>query len=134
MKRSTGFTLIEMMIVLVVIGILASIAVPSYQSYITRNNRSEGQALLNDAAARQERFFTQNNQYATTVAQLGLASANSRTNVYQLQINRPNTTQYTLSATPINKQAQDVDCGTYRLDQDGNRTITGRLSAADCWR
>ncbi|MBG6287139.1 type IV pilin protein [Pseudomonas nitroreducens] len=134
MKRSNGFTLIEMMIVLVIISILAAFAVPGYQSYITRNNRAEGQALLTDAAARQERFFSQNNQYATTTAQLGLASANSRSNVYQLQIARPSNTTYTLSAVPINKQAADRDCATYTLDQDGLRAITGRLTVADCWR
>lgn len=134
MKRSNGFTLIEMMIVLVIISILAAFAVPGYQSYITRNNRAEGQALLNDATARQERFFSQNNQYATTTVQLGLTSANSRSNVYQLRIARPSTTTYTLSAVPINKQATDLDCGTFTLDQDGTRAITGRLSVADCWR
>ena len=61
MKKTAGFTLIEMMIVVAIIGILAAIAYPSYQEYVLRGNRSEGQALLNDAAARQERYFAQNN-------------------------------------------------------------------------
>lgn len=70
-KTSTGFTLIELMIVVAIVGILAAIAYPSYQEYVLRGNRSEAQALLNDAAARQERYYTQNNTYADTTAKLG---------------------------------------------------------------
>ena len=58
-RRSAGFTLIEVMIVVVIIGILASIAYPSYNEYVKRGNRTEGQVFLSDAAARQERYSSQ---------------------------------------------------------------------------
>lgn len=137
MNNSKGFTLLEMMIVVVIIGILAAISYPSYQSYVLRSNRSEAMVLLNEAAARQERFFSQNNQYATTAAQLGLTTSNSPNNLYQLAINRPNTSQYTLTAQPIGTQTQDTECGSLALDQAGTRGAAGGTVAAtvmNCWK
>ena len=63
--RQKGFTLLEMVVVVAVIGILLGIAIPSYQNYVIRSNRTEGQALLSDAAARQERYYSQNPGSAT---------------------------------------------------------------------
>ncbi|MCJ1881731.1 type IV pilin protein [Pseudomonas nitroreducens] len=137
MNNSKGFTLIELMITVVIIAILAGIAYPSYQSYTIRANRTEGITLLNDAAARQERYFSQNNQYATTTAQLGMGSATSRNNLYQLAINRPNTSQYTLTAQPVGSQTQDTTCGSLTLDQAGARGAAGGTVAATvatCWK
>lgn len=135
MNNSKGFTLIELMIVVAIIAILAGVAYPSYSNYITRSNRTEGMTLLNDAAARQERFFSQNNVYATTAAQLGLASANSAHNLYQLQILVPAPGQYTLTAVPINSQlAADTACRSLTLDQTGTRGVTGTTAVNDCWR
>ncbi len=71
MKSNRGFTLIELMIVVVIIAILAGIAYPSYDEYVKRGNRTEGQALLSEAAATQERYFSQNNTYITTQADIG---------------------------------------------------------------
>lgn len=133
-KNNSGFTLVELMITVLIIGILAAIAYPSYQSQIMRGNRSEGITMLNDAAARQERFFSQNNQYATTTAQLGLASANSTNNLYRLAIARPNTSQYTLTVQPIGTQAKDTTCGNFTLDQAGTRGVSGSTGVNECWR
>ncbi|MQK16898.1 prepilin-type N-terminal cleavage/methylation domain-containing protein, partial [Escherichia coli] len=59
-KAQRGFTLIELMVAVAIISILAAIAYPSYREYVNRGNRSEGQALLSDAAAAQERYYAQN--------------------------------------------------------------------------
>lgn len=132
--HSAGFTLIEVMIVVIIVGVLAAIAIPQYQAYVMRSNRTEGQSLLTEAAARQERFFTQNNTYANTVAQLGYASANSQNNLYTLSIPVVTAVTYELRAVPINHQANDVDCGTLELTHTGEKKASGPDGANECWR
>ena len=70
MKRlnADGFTLIELMIVVVIIGIIASVAYPSYQNSVTKTRRAEGQAVLLDIMNAEERYYTENNTYTTTLA------------------------------------------------------------------
>ncbi len=127
----TGFTLIELMIAVAIIGVLMAIAYPSYQEYVLRGNRSEGQAFLNDAAARQERYFAQNNTYADTVAKLGYANNNSSTSKYTLAISNTTATTYTLTATPART---DSKCGNLTLNQAGTKGESGSGTVADCWK
>ncbi|CAE6898311.1 type IV pilin protein [Ectopseudomonas khazarica] len=139
--KNSGFTLIELMIAVMIIGILAAIAIPSYQQYVTRSNRTEGMALLQEAAARQERFMTQNNRYATTVAELGYASVNGRpagrssSDLYQLAIvNSTSTVEYSMTVTPQGIQAsRDTECGTLGLNHAGAKSKTGSGALSDCW-
>lgn len=67
LTRNSGFTLIELMIVVVIIGVLASIAYPSYQKHMTQTRRSDAQSALLQIANQQERFFTECNWYATNL-------------------------------------------------------------------
>lgn len=128
-----GFTLIEMMIVVAIIGILAGIAIPSYQEYMLRGNRTEGMAMLSDAAARQERYYAQNNTYADSVAKLGV-NANSNNNLYTLAVSNVSSTTYTLTATAIGAQVKDSKCGDLGLNQAGVKTETGTGAVSDCWK
>lgn len=74
-KQAAGFTLIELMIVVVIIGILAMIAYPSYQESLTKTRRTDGQSHLMSIINAQERFYTENNTYTTDLTDLGYASA-----------------------------------------------------------
>ena len=132
-----GFTLIEVMIVVAIIGILAAIAYPSYDEYVKRGNRTEGQAFLSDVAARQERYFSQNNKYITAVgdiAKLGLSNANSPTSKYTITLASGGTDDggYLLTAT---QQFGDTKCGNLTLNALGEkgRTGTGK-TLEECWR
>ena len=77
MQRNRGFTLIEVMIVVVVIAILAAVGFPSYREHIARGQRSQGQQLLSDMAQRNEQFLLDRRQYAGTAGALGIPSPNS---------------------------------------------------------
>lgn len=136
-NEQQGFTLIEVMIVVAIIGILAAIAYPSYDEYVKRANRSEGHALLNDASASQERYFSQNNAYITTnagIASLGLKrGSQSETGKYSLTVAaRAEGRGYLLTASPT---VADPRCGNLTLDDRGIRDRSGTANSVDdCWR
>ncbi len=130
-RNTQGFTLIELMIVVAIIGILAAIAYPSYTEYVLRSNRTEGQALLNDAAARQERYYAQNNTYADTPAKLGYTNTSSANGLYVISTPTGTASAYTLLATT---QKTDAKCGNLGLDQAGAKSKTGTGSLSDCWK
>lgn len=129
---SKGFTLIEVMIVVAIIGILAAIAYPSYDEYVKRGNRTEGQAFLSDVAARQERYFSQNNVYITKTEDLAKlrVSASSPTDKYTLSLSvKEGDGGYTLT---VANTFNDTKCGSLTLNARGERGAGG--SVAECWR
>lgn len=134
--RQNGFTLIEVMITVVIIGILASIAYPSYQEFVKRGNRTEGQAFLSEVAARQERYFAQNNEYITSDSDIGKLNlkngSTSETGKYELSIDEhAGDGGYTLTAE---EQFNDTACGNLTLTATGVKGVSGSKSAADCWK
>lgn len=135
-SRQHGFTLVEIMVVVVIIGILAAIAYPSYTEYVKRGNRTEGQAFLNDVSARQERYFAQNNSYITdddAIDKLALPNGElSATGKYQLSLSKVDDDGgYTLTAA---QQFNDTKCGDLTLNAVGVKGVTGSSSVDDCWR
>ena len=73
-----GFTLIELLIVMAIIGIILAVAYPSYQNSMTKTRRSDGQAALLEAMNAEERYFTENNTYSTTLADVNASSTSEK--------------------------------------------------------
>ena len=136
MNKTSGFTLIELMIVVVIIGILLAIALPSYQGYTLRSHRADAHASLVDIAARQERFVAQNNTYTTEISAntgLGIGSTTSREGYYNMTVSACGggtiATCYVVTATATGSQVNDTACVAITYDSTGERSGT----TADCW-
>jgi len=125
--RRSGFTLIELMVVIVVLSIIMAIAVPTYTDYVLRARRADAREVLSDLATRQEQFFLDNKAYTIDVNDLG-RSASSVNNYYNIAIPVFTSTTYTLQATAVGTQIKDTACPALTLNQAGIR------SPLTCWR
>ena len=149
MKRyQHGVTLLELMAVVVILGVLASIAVPSYRGYILRAQRSEGTTMLLRAAAAQEKYYLQNNSYTDVVAGTGstslkLFSTGNTTEHgwYTLGIAAGSTgslaSSYTITVTAAGSQLKDSNCRTFTITETGQRGAKNAGSTDTtnaCWR
>lgn len=146
-KRNQGFSLIELMVVVAIIGVLAAIAFPAYDGYVVRTNRAIAKSFLSQIASKQEQFFADNKQYATDLTELGYAyesvSVSNRSDIskpddsgaiYNLALSKAGSTrEFLVTATPINAQgSKDTDCGTLSLNQAGTKGADGK-NTASCW-
>ncbi|WP_151638698.1 type IV pilin protein [Noviherbaspirillum aerium] len=122
-----GFTLIEMMIAVAIIGILASIAYPSYTEHIKKSNRAAAQAHLVDIAQHQTRYLIDNRAYASTVALLGLSTPEKVASLYTVQITVADALPpaYTVTATPRTGTAQASDV-VLSIDSAGTKSPSSK--------
>ena len=136
-KKSFGFTLIEVMIVVAIVGILATVAYPSYVEHVTRANRAEALRELVRIANLQEQFFVDSRSYTANLSQLGLGSGatfTTETGNYLISsvINAAGDT-FTLTATAKGRQAaNDTHCSTMGITDTGSK-ISSATPQTLCW-
>lgn len=131
-KSHLGFTLIELMIVVAIIGILAAIAYPSYTQYVIRSKRTDAQAIMMENAQFLERYFTTNGKYSLAVLPK-TQSPESGTPSYNITTPTLTNTTYIIQAQPTGTFS-DAECGTLTISHTGVRTESGTGSLGDCWR
>ncbi len=132
--RQEGFTLVELLVVMVIAGVLAMIAVPSYQASVIKSRRADGRVVLNDTAQRLERCYTQFGAYdAEDCAIADGEEIASQEGFYVLTVDVQDAATYELTAAPAGPQEDDEDCGSLILTNTGERDITGDGDIERCW-
>ena len=156
--RDRGFSLIELMFVVTIVGIIAAVAIPSYNKQIQKNNRAVGKARLAQASQLLERFYSDNSTYfvdvsggnliaGTASTAAGFAklmnvpsgttvysgSNNETTSSYQVTLATATANSFTLTATPQGSQTADTTCMNLTLTNAGVKGISGSGGISDCW-
>jgi type IV pilus assembly protein PilE len=145
-QAQRGFTLIELMIAVVVIGILSAIAIPNYRNYVQKAERGAAKAVMLNLMQTEERYFTNNGTYLAiaslpTAAPAGWQnySGSSTTSVkFNITVaagtiassTTPISDAYKITAEPV---STDALCGTLQLDSTGAKAASGTGGVAQCW-
>lgn len=140
-KNSRGVTLMELLVVIVILGVLASIAVPTYRRYLVRTQRTEAKVALLQLQTAQEKFYMQNNAFTDNISDaspsgLGLLKT-TESSKYDISVDLADDAQtYTATASPHTGggQEDDKDCKSFTITERGTRGVTGSSGVKTCWR
>ena len=139
-RSAYGFTLIELMVVVAIVGILASVAYPSFMSQVQKSRRSDAVVALSAIQQAQERWRANNPTYASTIAALGITSPTSGTYYTLVITGTPTGATYIAMATAVSgkSQANDTACSTLtvRMGSKSDDTLTpgnSNFYPAECW-
>lgn len=147
MHKKSGFTLVEMMVVVGIVAILAAISLPAYSKFVERSRRVEGQVLANRIAQAQERHYATYNRYAVSLPGAGLGNLGiaincprgvlSETRQYCARLDPVPVDpfqEFTVLVTPVPGMPQDKDkCASLSLTGTGVKAFTGEQTNGKCW-
>jgi type IV pilus assembly protein PilE len=144
--RDSGFTLVELLIVIVIASILVAIAVPSYQAQVQKSRRTDARNAVLDIAAREERFLSVSNSYSNLPTDVGYGGAlwpqTVSNGYYQVTVTSPDPNQpgvspsFIITANPIGIQVGDTACAAISVNQLGSETAqtsAGVDNSTTCW-
>ena len=145
-QEQGGFTLLELMIVVLIVGIISAVAYPSYMQYVVNTKRTAATSVLLQVADRQQQFFMDNKTYTADLTSLGFTAnpmvvgddgrqlpSGDAKSVYTIAMSNVAVTTFTITATPLNAQlSRDTDCGALTLDQSLAKGAAGAVD--DCWK
>lgn len=133
--RQKGYTLVELMVVVIIVAILGMIGVPSYRAYMIRSQRTEAKDALVRLASNQEKFYLQNMTYTADLNELGFDGVTGLTDtgLYELAVNA-NQTTWSATAVPSAGagMAADDECQLFGIDETGERTADPDPNSR-CW-
>lgn len=140
MQKYRGFTLIELMIVVLIIGVVSAIAFPQYTKFVRESRKTDAQADMQELASFMERQFTVNNGYyssgTTKLKDADLpfvsSSRGGGSDYYKYKLTGVGATAYTITATTVGDQASYKGCGTG--DPDMTLDETGAVTPTVCWK
>ncbi len=135
MKKNIGFTLIELMITVAIVGIIALIAYPQYQQYITRTYRIRALQNLLILSKATHSYYLQHRDYSDLIIDDIITADIKDDKHYKYRIEEQSTQYYQLVAVPQGAQAKrDQRCGKLYIDQLGEKNISGNAQLKDCWQ
>ena len=136
-SKQRGLTLVELMVVVAVMAIIATVAYPMYTAQVQKTRRADAKIALESIAMAQERFYTVNGRYADILSTLQVSAAvqsgASDEGYYTVAVTNPGGTQlFTATASGTGRQAGDTDCASFTINQQGVKTATDG-GGTNCW-
>ena len=134
-NKNRGMTLIELMVVVAIVAILASVALPTWNSQVQKSRRADARNTLILVRVEQEKYRADNGSYASSMSALGLGIYNSSSrDYYNVSIVSSSATAFVASAAPNANGGQSGDsCGTFAINQSGLDGSGEYASISDCW-
>lgn len=136
-RRARGFTLVELMVVVVIAGIISAVAYPAYTKQVLRGKRADAQTVMMQAAQFMQRWYSAKNTYELDENKLPddlkkapQQSPEGKEN-YKIELTEADRNTYELTATP---QFSDSLCGNLILNDKGQKKVSGTGTVAECWR